>query len=639
MNLEHGHELKVGMWVDACDEESIWSAARISRIKRKKKAVTVHYIGWGPEWDEVISYRSSGALKRLATHKTYSMRFKCIVDLVDKDIRGNRHQTLLWPCIVNIRSPSPIASLEDYKTAQEGLKVETNIFVEPYGLKNKYLQENTLTKVIDGGTWIKVRQVKGWKIINFDKTDKKQFPLKFDLAYNLAKNDESVGKLPNNAFEKNTLLHKSLRKTRKTGRKENRKDAASSSLSSDDNKSESTSVGEGNGNRSSVHTSHSSSRKEQQKKPCLSSTVVKAPNSGGKKKLKRKAERSDEDSADEADTAMSHDTSHHDRNTKGLSQDDKAEPDNSSLRKNKKRKLNEWNKIDATSKTIEKKEASTSTSTSTTTVTSKEDEKISQSEKNNIQTTTSQQPQAQPPSHEIISKKSNTINEKVRVALPHVLEKEKLKVPKKKRNMQSLGRGNENHQNDSYHGDTQSLAASTSTKQLSNNEAGTAKRSKRDADKQDSLHNSYREAVDVKAVSGETSGSINTKSNDKIQEMVRDLRSSVSKRFNASSSENDSSKEEIEAVEERTKRSKRKKNDESQPSFRQQGIPTVVSNSSEDNIMNRRRKKDGKDVVNKVQKEVSIVDLFFSGLKRERKKRRRIRKRRKERESSARKTN
>ena len=272
-------------------------------------------------------------------------------------------------------------------------------------------------------------------------------------------------------------------------------------------------------------------------------------------------------------------------------------------------------------------------------MTSKEDEKISQSEKNNIQTTTSQQPQPQPPSHEIISKKSNTINEKVRVALPHVLEKEKLKVPKKKRNMQSLGRGNENHQNDSYHGDTQSLAASTSTKQLSNNEAGTAKRSKRDADKQDSLHNSYREAVDVKAVSGETSGSINTKSNDKIQEMVRDLRSSVSKRFNASSSENDSSKEEIEAVEERTKRSKRKKNDESQPSFRQQGIPTVVSNSSEDNIMNRRRKKDGKDVVNKVQKEVSIVDLFFSGLKRERKKRRRIRKRRKERESSARKTN
>ena len=121
---------KVGMRLEICDSDNIWSTAKIVKIqtsKNKNKSgnkkqriksssfassissqnIVLRYEGWGSEWDETLTFENN---PRLAECGSYTKQLKCMVDLFPRRDK----KSSLWPCIVNVRNPSPLVSLEDY---------------------------------------------------------------------------------------------------------------------------------------------------------------------------------------------------------------------------------------------------------------------------------------------------------------------------------------------------------------------------------------------------------------------------------------------------------------------------------------------------------------------------------------------
>ena len=191
--MENQHQFSalvaVGDVVEVCDNENIWSSATIVRIAKKSKkskqkkrgvrddddiirdgdkrnssidSIKVRYDGWSKQWDDTI--HDIQDTTKIVPWGTYTHRFKCMVALFDPPA-SDHGQSLMtsrisrtstkskygnsqidfpdyhWPCIINIRTPTPFISLDQYKAAENELRHETNVYVEPYGYFYKDMQK------------------------------------------------------------------------------------------------------------------------------------------------------------------------------------------------------------------------------------------------------------------------------------------------------------------------------------------------------------------------------------------------------------------------------------------------------------------------------------------------------------------
>jgi len=190
----HSRQLKRGKEVDVCDYENIWSTAKIISIRNDgdEKKVTIRYDGWGSEWDEVIDWKDP---QRVAKAGTYTKRFKCIVSDFDKFD--------LWPCIINIRTPSPWVSRAEYKKAELSLTREPNVFIQPYGKQ----------KGFPSSAWHGAAYVHPFNLSEISQKPKRLS--KFTSALEIAKKDKSVPLLrDDNLFKKGSLVNESFRMKR-----------------------------------------------------------------------------------------------------------------------------------------------------------------------------------------------------------------------------------------------------------------------------------------------------------------------------------------------------------------------------------------------------------------------------------------
>ena len=196
----------VGMLVDACDQEYIWSSARIVRVYKKKMDIIIRYTGWGEEWDENISRFDE---RRLAKHGTYTMQFKCIVDLFGTSKSSTKSP--LWPCIVHVRLPSPLEPLEEYESAEDGLRLENNIFIVPYGQNMNYLPREITSTQVNGGRWVNINSVHKWDNGYKGKKKSSKMENNFYLAYKLACKDDTIPEMTDDIFEEGTLIREKYR--------------------------------------------------------------------------------------------------------------------------------------------------------------------------------------------------------------------------------------------------------------------------------------------------------------------------------------------------------------------------------------------------------------------------------------------
>ena len=206
-----GETPRVGMAIEICDPDNIWSSAIIVKVDNDRKKlptnVTIRYDGWGPEWDEVLPWHN---FQRLAKIFTLTKRFKCMVNL--KNFTTSRKGTCtLWPCIVNFRIPNPYAASPNLKKAENFLRTEPNIVVQPYGWDTGLLPDcvrllKSMSNNIEG-MWMHSSRVKRWRD---DLKEKNKPPVleNFAKAYKIGLKDQSVhNTLPSRAFDKGSLLN------------------------------------------------------------------------------------------------------------------------------------------------------------------------------------------------------------------------------------------------------------------------------------------------------------------------------------------------------------------------------------------------------------------------------------------------
>lgn len=160
------------MPIEIRDNDFIWSAAKIIEISNtnpKNCRVIIRYEGWGSEWDEELPYPNP----RLARIYTYTKRVKCLANVLckRKELRGVsngagssnnvRNWTDVWPCTVSFRMPHPGPRDARQLSPEELLRLETNIFVQPYAphLLSSFLQKGLTC----GGWWITANHLRIWK--------------------------------------------------------------------------------------------------------------------------------------------------------------------------------------------------------------------------------------------------------------------------------------------------------------------------------------------------------------------------------------------------------------------------------------------------------------------------------------------
>lgn len=198
----------VGLQIEACDKEGIWSLARIVQVQKKKprsrrQLIKISYLGWGSEWDELVDFSDS---KRIAKPGTHTMRFKCMVNLLTGFVSGKCTE---WPCVVNVRTPSSLASKAQNEFAQESLRLEQKIFIEPYGMK--YLPHEIASSNVYGGRWVNIQSVSEWESLSgVEKKNSKKLANNFYSAYQIALKDD-LPNLPENTFTVGTLANKNIR--------------------------------------------------------------------------------------------------------------------------------------------------------------------------------------------------------------------------------------------------------------------------------------------------------------------------------------------------------------------------------------------------------------------------------------------
>lgn len=210
----------VGLHVEACDKEGIWSLARIVEVKKKSKKkknfhqVKISYDGWGSEWDELVDFYN---VKRIALPGTYTVRFKCMAHLLDGHVSGKCTE---WPCVVNVRTPTILAGKAQFEFAEESLRLEQNIFIEPYGMK--YLPQEISASSVNGGRWVNIETISEWgNPSDIESKHSKKLANNFYSAFKMASNDD-LPKLPGDAFAIGTLLQKKFRTKFTKLKKENK---------------------------------------------------------------------------------------------------------------------------------------------------------------------------------------------------------------------------------------------------------------------------------------------------------------------------------------------------------------------------------------------------------------------------------
>lgn len=222
-------EPEVGMEIDFRDPDYIWSSAKIVKVSRggkgrsspkkasgkgsKKLEVTVRYDGWPSDWDEVVPW----PCVRVARLFTYTKRVKCLADGI-LSIKKHCGETLgddgrkivhcsYWPSMVRFRMPHPAHKAR----ADELLRLEPNVFVQPYGLKEELLPGPLACALCNGGFWLHSNKLRKWR--DADALDPLGilFP-NFDLAHKLAMEDTSTpGRLPTKPMEIGSLLNADYR--------------------------------------------------------------------------------------------------------------------------------------------------------------------------------------------------------------------------------------------------------------------------------------------------------------------------------------------------------------------------------------------------------------------------------------------
>jgi hypothetical protein len=232
------------MPIEIRDNDFIWSSAKIHKVSNpdsKNCRVTIRYEGWGSEWDEVLPYPSP----RLARIFTYTKRVKCLGNVLSKkkEVRGSatsftvasnsiRNWSDVWPCTVSYRMPHPGLRDEKHMSPEDLLRLENNIFVQPYAphLLSSFLQKG----LMQGGWWITTSHLRLWK--DFDVENplsnnssgvvlremsssesatsqlEYHFPKDFIEAYKVAKSDKWVrGYLPSKTITEGTLVDEKYR--------------------------------------------------------------------------------------------------------------------------------------------------------------------------------------------------------------------------------------------------------------------------------------------------------------------------------------------------------------------------------------------------------------------------------------------
>ena len=211
------------MSLEILDPDFIWSSATVESIIHQednnnnhgnKQVVNIRYEGWGAEWDEQLSWPN----ERLAKLFTYTKRVKCLASIlpIKKDRKKSKAQpqsstqNSLWPCCVSFRMPHSSSigenNNDDNKhndnesnaaalSPEEALKLERNVFVQPYC---KNLLPSFLCHKFgeSDGMWINVNKLKKWKgdIFTCKPLDESSA---FEVAYNYAMQDPTtVGTFP-----------------------------------------------------------------------------------------------------------------------------------------------------------------------------------------------------------------------------------------------------------------------------------------------------------------------------------------------------------------------------------------------------------------------------------------------------------
>ncbi len=225
-----GLEPQQGMSLEILDPDLIWSSATVESIvcqedDNNKQVVNIRYEGWGAEWDEQLSWPN----ERLAKLFTYTKRVKCLASILPmkKDRKKTKAQqqtsisSTLWPCCVSFRMPHSSSaepknddndSIAAVSTPEEALKLECNVYVQPYC---KNLLPSFLCHKFgqNDGMWINVNKLKKWRgdIFASKALDESSA---FEVAYNYAMQDPTtVGTFPGSSqcIESGSLLKEEYR--------------------------------------------------------------------------------------------------------------------------------------------------------------------------------------------------------------------------------------------------------------------------------------------------------------------------------------------------------------------------------------------------------------------------------------------
>ena len=181
----------------------IWSPSTIIEVhKGEALSCTVRYDGWGPEWDETHPWTLNANVAPLSM---FTKSCKCIANM-----SSDKSQKRYWPCTINIRMPDPRCDDDAYEAAEEELRAENRVFIQPYGAN--FLPKYISAGADNGGFWLDRQLVREWKDIS-DIPSENTFR-NFKEAYGLAIQDESITyTLPKGAFEfgRGSLVNRAYR--------------------------------------------------------------------------------------------------------------------------------------------------------------------------------------------------------------------------------------------------------------------------------------------------------------------------------------------------------------------------------------------------------------------------------------------
>mmetsp|Transcript_52218 Transcript_52218/g.62888 ORF Transcript_52218/g.62888 Transcript_52218/m.62888 type:complete len:609 (-) Transcript_52218:153-1979(-) len=202
-----GIKPQIGMRVDLRDNDNIWSPATVISVSTTSSGeyeTNLRYDGWGPTWDETLTWPNP----RIAQLFTYTKQVKCLVDWISKkkvkrskrQDRKSQQMSSLWPCRVSFRMPHPGSKL-----AEDFLRLEVNVYVQPYGKK---LPSEIIATLDNNYRWVNASRLRQWRFHD----SKIKFLDGFKAAWKRGVEDEGTpGILPSKTFDCGSLLNERLR--------------------------------------------------------------------------------------------------------------------------------------------------------------------------------------------------------------------------------------------------------------------------------------------------------------------------------------------------------------------------------------------------------------------------------------------